>query len=120
MLERVLSREPARAQQFTGPQEATVLRVEPDGQLYAALLELPELEVGPCVWSRPAVTQAGVHTHTVTDSLDGGGTATRTTSQSGGHEHDSGLPPDGTGCLLLFTGTDLSRPWVVAFDGWPA
>jgi hypothetical protein len=28
------------------------------------------------------------------------------------------LPPAGTRCLVMFVGTDLSRPYVVMFVGW--
>lgn len=44
-------------QQFRGPQPATVNRLD-GADLYVELAALPDVEVGPCRWSKPDATTA--------------------------------------------------------------
>lgn len=92
---------PRPRRQFTGPQPAAVVRVT-DGALYVELDALPDVEVGPCAWSRPLPP----HRHADPDGLTG--------------ETVSADPPAGTRCLVALVGDGLGGPWLLAWDGWPA
>jgi hypothetical protein len=95
-LESVLAGQGRSSRQFDGPQEGTVLRVV-GARCYVALGAFPGVEHA-CRFSRPA----GPHLH------------------PNGNANTIGDPPKGTPCLVLFAGSGVGSPWVVAFDGWPA
>lgn len=97
------------ARPLSGPQAGRVLRIT-DGALFVELEAADGLEVGPCAWSRPMAQPTEAHSH----STENGPTGDAYLS------YDPGDPPPGTRCLLLFAGTGIADPWVVAFDGWPA
>lgn len=99
-LETLFAGTPARPpRQFDGPQEGAVLSVSPAGELFVTVDALGrDVRVGPCRWARPLEA----HQH-------GAGTL-----------YTPPLPPVGTRCLVLFAGAGAGRPWVAAFDGWPA
>ncbi len=92
-------REPAP--QLAGLNRGTVHRLD-GGRLFVVVDALPEVEHGPCAWSRPAA-----HAHS---NPEGGNTGIVTVSG----------PPVGTPCLVAFAGPGLADPWVIAFSGWPA
>lgn len=64
-----------------------------------------DLVLGPAPYQRPAVDPTSLST------LDG--------ISPNPHIHAPSVPPAGTECLVIFVGTDLKDPWIVAFENWP-
>lgn len=91
---------------FDGPQLATVVSATAT-DCYVVIGDYsPDVSFGPAPYPRPAL-------HAVT--FTPGGTVTPNP-----HDHDPGVPPAGTECLVVFVGTGVDRPRIVAFYGWPS
>jgi hypothetical protein len=91
---------PPSPRQHDGPVECVVARVT-DGDLYVSPGYDLSVVWGPARWSAPAV-----HAHPDADGSTGLNAVL--------------TPPDGTSCLVLLADSGIARPWVVAFDRWPA
>lgn len=78
------------------PQPASVRRVTADGRLFVTFDSAPLVEVGPVLWSRPALPV--------------------TTCADTAHTHPQPDPPRGTRCLVLTVGGAV---WLLAFSAWP-
>jgi hypothetical protein len=89
---------------FEGPQLATVVASTPTTVTFTIPDYDKQAKFGPAPYPRPALHQI---------SLTGGVTPNP-------HQHDPGLPPRGTTCLVVFVGPGVDRPYVVAFYGWPS
>jgi hypothetical protein len=78
-----------QSRQFNGPQVARVHNVDAAG-VHFTLRSRPDELLGPALWQRP--------------------------QGAAGPLPD---PPRGTLCLVVFVGTGIAEPWVIAFSGWP-
>ena len=93
----------------TGPQLGTVRSVGPDGVVFV----LPDYDggrhtFGPAPWHQGHAA-ATAHTHAVSHSMGGG------PAESVTHVHAPLPPAVGATCLVLFVGTGIETPVVVAW-----
>lgn len=93
------TRRPDRVRQYDGPQEAIVRSVTAKGVMFSVLDRTGAASsevLGPAGWQRPVLPHAA------------------------GDPGVLGTPPARTRCLIVFVGTGVDRPWVLAFSGWPS
>lgn len=110
--------------QFSHAEEATVRRSGSGGVFVTVDRIGDRREYGPCRWQhvvtgvQPTMDDPGdPHDHDTGAATDVAGDAA--------HDHTVGMalrrdyPPPGTRCLVMFAGRATTRPWIIAFDGWP-
>ena len=87
---------------FDGPQVGKVVSATATTAMVTFASFNVGINFGPAPYPRPALHQI---------------TLAGTTPAA--HQHDPGLPPAGTACLVLFVGPGVDQPYIVAFYSWP-